>query len=25
LDKKDIVPMQELIDIMDNNGVLCWA
>ncbi|KAF8937642.1 Maintenance of ploidy protein mob2 [Haplosporangium gracile] len=23
LDKKDIVPMQELIDIMDNNGVLC--
>ncbi|KAF9290728.1 Maintenance of ploidy protein mob2 [Mortierella alpina] len=23
LDKKDIVPMQELMDIMDHNGVLC--
>ncbi|KAI1315805.1 Maintenance of ploidy protein mob2 [Mortierella claussenii] len=23
LDKKDIVPMQELIDIMESNGILC--
>ncbi|KAF9962936.1 Maintenance of ploidy protein mob2 [Mortierella alpina] len=23
LDKKDIVPMQELMDIMDHNGILC--
>ncbi|KAF9175715.1 Maintenance of ploidy protein mob2 [Mortierella sp. AD011] len=23
LDKKDIVPLQPLIDIMDNNGILC--
>ncbi|KAF9169010.1 Maintenance of ploidy protein mob2 [Mortierella sp. AD011] len=23
LDKKDIVPLQELIDIMDSNGILC--
>lgn len=23
LDKKDIVPLQDLIDIMDGNGILC--
>jgi hypothetical protein len=23
LDKKDILPLQDLIDIMDGNGILC--